>query len=176
MSTRIQKAETAGSNVVFMNRHLSTTRGAWTYVEECDVGKGFEVAYHLPYSGEATIMPKVTSDMQHFVVVLPKSMTFEAKDAAAFSPMNDPAGQSNVEVASGVTPGKDLAFRVSGTGILQEEGQGGGGAQLSGAGVERQTATADQRSTLAARSDYCGCGRGRGESLYLCLLPTIRAA
>jgi len=92
----------------------------------------FEIAWHLPYSGEATITPKVTGEMQHFVVVLPKSMTFEAKDANAFSPMNDPAGQSNVQVASSVTPGKDLAFRVSGTGILQEEGEGGGAPGAAG--------------------------------------------
>jgi len=104
----------------------------------------FEIAYHLPYSGEATITPKITSDMQHFVVVLPKSMNFEAKDSAAYSPMNDPGGgQSNVEVASGVVPGKDLAFRVSGTGVLQEEGEAG--APAGAANQQAQAMGRDNR-------------------------------
>ncbi|HWR14070.1 MAG TPA: carboxypeptidase-like regulatory domain-containing protein [Terriglobales bacterium] len=93
----------------------------------------FEIAYHLPYAGEATFAPKITDNIQHFVVMMPKSMNFEAKNASRFSPMNeDPS--ATVQVATGVTPGTDLAFRVSGTGVLQDE-QRGGAEQAQGGGA-----------------------------------------
>jgi hypothetical protein len=82
----------------------------------------FQIAYHLPYSGELTFTPKIFSDMQHFVVMMPKSMTFEAKNPAAFSPMNDPqGGGALVEVSTQAKAGSDLSFRVKGTGLLKDE-------------------------------------------------------
>ncbi len=93
----------------------------------------FEIAFHMPYSGEASFAPKITDKIQHFVVMLPKSMTFEAKDASKFSPMSDDP-TSTVQVATNVTPGADLAFRVSGTGMLQDEQQQGQQAQQSQSG------------------------------------------
>jgi hypothetical protein len=99
-----------------------------------------EISYHLPYSGEATFSPKVSDNIQHFVVMLPKSMKFEAKDASRFSPMTEETS-SNVQVATHVTATSDLSFRVSGTGMLPDEQQGqqaqsapSGGA-MGGAGV-----------------------------------------
>jgi hypothetical protein len=80
----------------------------------------FEIAYHLPYSGEATFTPKVTDKIQHFVIMMPKSMTFEAKEAARFSPMNEDK-TANIQVATQVTPTTDLSFRISGTGMLPDE-------------------------------------------------------
>jgi hypothetical protein len=84
----------------------------------------FQIAYHLPYSGELTFTPKITSDMQHFVVMMPKSMTFEAKNPAAFSSMNDPqGGDALVEVSTQAKTGADLSFRVKGTGLLKDEAE-----------------------------------------------------
>ncbi len=94
----------------------------------------FEIAFHMPYSGEASFAPKITDKVQHFVVMMPKSMNFEAKDASKFSPMSDDPG-STVQVATNVTPGADLAFRVSGTGTLQDEQQNAQQAQSGGAGM-----------------------------------------
>src|SRR6185369_10703441 len=104
----------------------------------------FEIAFHLPYSGEASFAPKVTEKIQHFVVMMPKSMTFEAKDASKFSPMSDDPG-STVQVATNVNPGADLAFRVSGTGTLQDEQQNGQQAQAGGGGGRMGGAVADNR-------------------------------
>ncbi len=87
----------------------------------------FEVAYHLPYSGQALISPRFLSGLQHFVVVTPKSMQFQPDDRSRFSPMNDEAADSTIMVATGVTPGQDLSFRITGTGILQEEQQAAAG-------------------------------------------------
>ena len=91
-----------------------------------------EIAYHMPYSGEATFTPKVTENIQHFVVMMPKSMKFEAKEAARFSPMNED-NTANIMVATQVTPATDLSFRISGTGLLPDE-QAGQQAQSSGGG------------------------------------------
>jgi hypothetical protein len=86
----------------------------------------FQIAYHMPYSGEATFTPKILPTMQHFVVMFPKSMKFEAKKASAYAPMNDETG-AGIQVASDVKPGTDLSFRLSGTGAIADAGQGGQG-------------------------------------------------
>ncbi len=108
----------------------------------------FQVAYHLPYSGEASLSPKPLADVQHFVVMTPKSMTFTAKDPQRFQPMSD--AQSTVMVATNVKPGQDLGFRIAGTGTFQAEGQqgaqgGGGGGAGGGAMGGGQAAANDNR-------------------------------
>ena len=103
----------------------------------------FQVAFHMPYGGEATFSPKALRDIQHFVVMTPKSMTFAAKNAQTFQPMQD--AQSNIMVATNVTTGEDLGFRVSGTGDFPAEtAQGGQGAD-SGGGGGSQAAANDNR-------------------------------
>jgi hypothetical protein len=84
----------------------------------------FEVAYHLPYSGQASFSPKMAGDVQHFVVMMPKSMTFTPKGNTKFSPMDDQ--NSNVQVATNVTASSDLAFKISGTGTLPDDQASGG--------------------------------------------------
>jgi hypothetical protein len=93
----------------------------------------FEIAYHLPYSGEATLKPKVTGRLEHFAVMLPKSMEFGAKVQGLFSPVTDDP-QSNLQVTAQVTPDKDLSFRISGTGMLTDQQQAQGGQQGGDAG------------------------------------------
>jgi hypothetical protein len=104
----------------------------------------FEIAYHLPYSGEATFSPKVTDNIQHFVVMMPKSMKFEAKGGARFSAMNDD-NSANIQVATQVTPTTDLGFRVSGTGILPDEQQGGQSQQAASSGGAMGGGAVDNR-------------------------------
>lgn len=94
----------------------------------------FEIAYHIPYSGEATFTPKIGENIQHFVVMMPKSMSFEAKDASRFSPMNDDSS-ATIQVATNVTPTTDISFRVSGTGLLPDEQQGQQSASAGGDGA-----------------------------------------
>jgi hypothetical protein len=109
----------------------------------------FQVSFHMPYSGEATFSPKAMRDIQHFVVMMPKSMTFAAKDAQQFQSMKDP--QSVIMVATNVKSGQDLGFRVGGTGVFQAEDQQGGqgappdagGGAMAGGGS--QAAAADNR-------------------------------
>lgn len=97
----------------------------------------FQIAYHIPYSGEATLSPHVSSGLRHFAVLLPKSMQFGAHTEGVYSPMADDSGQSNLQVATNVTPGKDLMFHVAGTGSLpdaQEQEQSGAQSQGTDAG------------------------------------------
>jgi hypothetical protein len=82
----------------------------------------FQVAYHLPYTGEANFTQKLSGDVQHLVVMLPKSMKFEAKSGAKFSPMDDK--NSTVQVATNVGASSNLSFHVSGTGTLVDEQPG----------------------------------------------------
>ena len=93
----------------------------------------FQISYHMPYSGEASFSPKPLADVQHFVVMMPKSMTFTPKNAQSFQSMQDP--QSTIMVATNVKPGQDLSFRVAGSGVFQADNQQGGqagGAQAGG--------------------------------------------
>jgi hypothetical protein len=106
----------------------------------------FQVSYHLPYSGAASIDPKLLYGAQHFVVVLPKAMQFSPDPSATFQSMNDPRqADAVVQVASNATVGQPLTFKISGTGTMSEgdESQGGGspvgGAQTSGAPAGRDS-------------------------------------
>lgn len=104
----------------------------------------FQVVYHIPYTGSLNVDPRPLYPAQHFVVMVPKTMQFEAR-GGGFQSMDDPQQSTAlVEVASNTTVGQPLAFKVSGTGLLPEGGSSGqesagggapgqvGGAQVSG--------------------------------------------
>jgi hypothetical protein len=84
----------------------------------------FEVTYQLPYSGKADLDPKSIYPLEHFVVVLPKTMQFKAVASSThFKVVNFPnQPDANVQVASNISQGQDLAFNISGEGKL-ENGQ-----------------------------------------------------
>ncbi len=113
----------------------------------------FQIAYHLPYGGEASFSPKPTQAVQHFVVMMPKSMTFTPKDGQLFQSMADP--QSTIMVATNVKPGDDLSFRIAGAGIFPadnqqgaqggQEGQPAGDASGGAMGGGSQAAANDNR-------------------------------
>ena len=105
----------------------------------------FQVAYHMPYSGEATFSPKPTQAIQHFVVMMPKSMSFAAKDAQQFQQMQD--SQSTIMVATNVRPGQDLSYRVAGTGAFPADNQQGAQGGDAGGAMEggSQSAANDSR-------------------------------
>ena len=84
----------------------------------------FEVTYQLPYSGKADLDPKSIYPLEHFVVVLPKTIQFKAvANSTPFKVVNFPnQPDANVQVASNISQGQDLAFNISGEGTL-ENGQ-----------------------------------------------------
>jgi hypothetical protein len=89
----------------------------------------FQVAFHLPYSGQASINPRAIYGAQHFVVMVPKSMQFTAGQGTAFVAMNDPRQpDAVVQVVSNTTVGQPLDFSVSGAGTLADAGDDNAGA------------------------------------------------
>jgi len=99
----------------------------------------FEVAYQMPYSGSANIDPKSIYPLEHFVVMTPKSMQFIAAAASSgFKLINYPQEpEAAVQVASNTTLGENLAFKVSGEGVLANPQDG---AQSSQGGEPAQGA------------------------------------
>jgi hypothetical protein len=98
----------------------------------------FEVAYQLAYSGSANLDPKSVYPLQHFVVMMPKSMQFTAaSDTPGFKLVPYPQEpDAIVQVASSTKPGQNLAFKVSGEGVLEapqeaNAAKGEGGAQAN---------------------------------------------
>jgi hypothetical protein len=102
----------------------------------------FQLAFHMPYSGEASIDPRALYRSQHFVVMLPKTMQFSAAAGTSFQSMKDPRqSDAVVEVASNTKPGQPLAFKISGAGLLNDQSgndeaspaqQGGPGPTVAG--------------------------------------------
>lgn len=89
----------------------------------------FQVGYHLPYSGELAVTPKVNYPVHQFALVLPQTMKFEAKSASIWE---TPQHQGGITLKiAGAPEGKDLSYRISGNGVLpdqQADAQQGAGA------------------------------------------------
>ncbi len=79
----------------------------------------FAVVYRLPYTGEVVIEPKLRNPSERFVIMLPRSMKFEPKVAGTFLSMPN-VSPDNVQGTTAVRAGQILAFRISGTGTLEE--------------------------------------------------------
>jgi hypothetical protein len=79
----------------------------------------FQVAYHLPYSGKASFAPRLTRNFEHYVLVLPSTMSFAPRDAQQFQAMKDQAGV-NVQVSVRAQAGQDLSYDISGTGTIRD--------------------------------------------------------
>jgi hypothetical protein len=85
----------------------------------------FEVTYLIPYSGRANLDPRSIYPLEHFLVLLPKSMQFKAAAASAgFKVVQSPTvPNATAQVASNTTNGQNLAFNVSGEGMLETSRQ-----------------------------------------------------
>jgi len=110
----------------------------------------FEVAYQLPYTGSANLDPKSLYPLEHFAVLLPKSMQFTPASASAgFKSVIYPnAPNATMQVASNTTPAQNLAFKVSGEGTIeapQEAGAQGQGQSSEGAQTPGASAQANNR-------------------------------
>jgi len=138
-------AMTAGGQPITSAPVPEKEKNRYTFIFPLRPGETqFQISFHLPYSGEASIDPKAIYGAEHFVVMLPKTMQFVAAPGTAFQSMQDPRqADAVVQVASNTTAGQPLAFKISGTGVLPEENQGGGteggNAQASGAVAGRDS-------------------------------------
>ena len=138
-------AKTAGGQPINASPVPQKEKNRYAFIFPLRPGETqFQISFQLPYSGEANIDPKPLYPMDHFVVMLPKSMQFSG--AAAFQSMQDPQqSDAVVQVASNAQPGQNLAFKVSGTGALPDRNEGGGGGGGGTAISGGQTAGRDSR-------------------------------
>ena len=105
-----------------------------------------QVAFHMPYSGQANIDPKALYGAQHFVVMLPKTMQFAAGPGTGFQPVQDPQqSDAVVQVASNTTAGQPLDFSVSGSGTLSTADRAQGNSTRATSGPESGAAGRDSR-------------------------------
>ena len=127
-------AKTANGNPLNSAPVPQAEKGRYAFIFPLRPGETqFQVQYAVPYSGSATIDPKALYGMQHFVVMVPKSMKFEAGPGAHFDSMNDPQQtDAIVQVATETKPGQPLSFKIAGEGVLAAstapEGSTNGGA------------------------------------------------
>ena len=99
----------------------------------------FQVAYTLPYTGNANIDPKSLYPLQHFVAIVPKAMQFAPASGSNYQAVNDPQQpDATVQVVSGAGEGQSLAFKVSGEGTLEARQENGGAPSAQGGGGSAQ--------------------------------------
>jgi hypothetical protein len=110
----------------------------------------FQIAYQTPYSGSAQVDPKTVYPIEHFVVMVPKSMQFTAGAGAQYQSMDDPQqSDATVQVAQRVEANTPLGFKLSGNGTIAMNGtdnaanagnaSAGGGAMGAGTVTGRDT-------------------------------------
>ena len=114
----------------------------------------FQMEFTLPYTGEIKIDPKPLYPSEHFVVVLPQTMTFKAANPPSFESVHDPRqGDSQVEIAKQTKPGQPLGFILTGNGVISEsQGEVASGAaqqqdQLQEQQQPDQSQAGDNRSS-----------------------------
>ena len=113
-------ARTAGGQPITATAVPQKEKNRYAFIFPLRPGETqFQISYHLPYSGQATLDPKSLYPLEHFVVMLPKSMQFAGVAPESFQSMQDPEqSEATVQVSQKALPGQSLAFKVSGSGVL----------------------------------------------------------
>lgn len=86
----------------------------------------FEIVYTLPYTGKLSVHPKLTMNADHYYVVTAKGIKFASQGKPAFQatdtwPTDPSITGVDVHALDSVAPEQDLAFEISGTGVLPEQ-------------------------------------------------------
>src|SRR5579864_5676015 len=123
------QAQTAGGQGINVQPAPQAQKGRYAFVFPLRPGQTqFQVTYHLPYSGKTTVDPKLIYPLQHFVAILPKSMTFSPSQSGIYEghePPDQPDGVA--EIANNAGPAQKLAFEISGSGVFQSQEQASNG-------------------------------------------------
>ncbi|MBO0911974.1 MAG: hypothetical protein J2P13_09290 [Acidobacteria bacterium] len=119
------QAQTAGGQWVNTQPAAQREKGLYAFVFPLRPGQTlFRVTYRLPYSGKATIEPKLVAPLEHFVAIVPRSLSFAANRAGAYQEKQAPDLPNAVaEIAGNPKPGQNLAFEIQGEGTLESENQ-----------------------------------------------------
>jgi hypothetical protein len=106
----------------------------------------FQIAYRMGYGGEMTLRPRPAGNLEHFAVLMPNSMQFQPLAAGTYSAMPSQDGETLIQVATGVKPGQDISFKVTGTGMIadgEESGENAKAAPRPGGGLGTPEGTPD---------------------------------
>ncbi|HZQ18892.1 MAG TPA: carboxypeptidase regulatory-like domain-containing protein [Terriglobales bacterium] len=119
------QAQTAGGQWVNTQPVPQREKGRYAFVFPLRPGQTqFRVTYHLPYSGKASLDPKLIYPLQHFVTIMPRSLGFTPSHSGVYEDKQPPdLPDAIAEVASSPKPGQNLAFEISGEGSLQDQSQ-----------------------------------------------------
>lgn len=136
------QAQTAGGQWVNTTPVPQKIKGRYAFVFPLRPGQTqFRVTYHLTYSGKATVDPKEIYPLQHFVIIMPRTLGFTPSQSGVYQDKQPPDLQDAIaEVASNTKAGQNLSFDVSGEGMLQDQNQ-----NASNDGQAPAGATADNR-------------------------------
>jgi hypothetical protein len=118
-------ARTEGGQPLRITPTPQTEKGRYALAFPLRPGKTeFQVTYHLPYLGKVTIDPRLVYPLQHFVAMMPKTISFTPAQTGIYQDKQPPdLPDAIAEVASNPQPGQKLAFEISGEGMLQDQSQ-----------------------------------------------------
>jgi hypothetical protein len=119
------QAQTSGGQPLNISPTPQAQKGRYAFDFPLRPGQTqFQVTYHLSYTGKATIDPLLIYPLQHFVVIVPKSITFTPAQAGIYQNQTTPKQPDAIAaIASNAKPGQKLSFDVSGEGTLQGQDQ-----------------------------------------------------
>ena len=119
------QAQTAGGQWVNTAPVPQKIKGRYAFAFPLRPGQTqFRVTYHLTYAGKYTVDPREIYPLQHFVVIMPRSLEFTPKQSGVYQDKQPPDLHDAIaEVASNTKADQNLAFDVSGEGMLQDQNQ-----------------------------------------------------
>jgi len=127
VNAEIENADgrTEGGQPIRISPTPQTEKGRYAFVFPLRPGKTeFQVTYHVPYAGKATIDPRIIYPLQHFVAMMPRSIAFAPALSGVYQDKQPPdLPDAIAEVASNPKPGQKLTFEISGEGTLQDQSQ-----------------------------------------------------
>jgi hypothetical protein len=133
------QAQTAGGQGINVQPTAQQEKGRYAFAFPLRPGQTqFQVTYHMAYTGKMTVDPHLIYPLQHFVAILPKSMTFAPTQPGIYEghqPPDQPDGVA--QIASNPGPGQKLTFEISGTGEFQSQ-QNASNAEGSSAGQDNR--------------------------------------
>jgi hypothetical protein len=118
-------AQSAGGQSVNISPTPQAEKNRYAFVFPLRPGQTeFQVNFHLPYAGKATVDPHLIYPLQHFVAILPRSIVFTPTQRGVYENRQPPdQPEAIAEVASNPTPGQRLTFEISGEGTLKDQNQ-----------------------------------------------------
>jgi hypothetical protein len=119
------QAQTAGGQWVNTSPTPQAEKGRYGFPFPLRPGQTqLRVTYHVRYSGKTTVNPRLIYPLQHLVVIMPRSIGFAPNQSGIYQDKQPPdLPEAIAEVATDPRPEENLAFEISGEGMLQDRNQ-----------------------------------------------------